>query len=121
MARVELPVQNTLSSGLKATYTAATVDGHAFDNQDGKVVLHVKNGGGVAVTVTAVTPGTVDGMAVPDRTVSIPAGEDRFIGTFRRSIYNQDDSLVSGVKNAVVVSTSVQASVSYAALRVSGE
>jgi hypothetical protein len=117
MARTALSVQTPSTSGLNATYTAATVDGHAFNNEDGNVLLHVKNGGAVSVTVTIDVAKTVDGLVVPDKTVSIPAGEDRFIGPFTESVYNQNE-VVTGIAEAILVNTSVQASVTYAALKV---
>ncbi|MET8866534.1 hypothetical protein ABZW11_26650 [Nonomuraea sp. NPDC004580] len=33
------------------------------------------NGSGSSVTVTLATPGTVDGLAISDREVAVPAGE----------------------------------------------
>ena len=51
-------------------------------------MLHVTNGSGGSLTVTIVTPGTSDGLAVADRTVTIPNGEERVIGPFLRAIYN---------------------------------
>lgn len=43
------------------------------------VLLHVANGDASSHTVTLATPGTVDGLAVADRTVSVPAGQDAYI------------------------------------------
>ena len=115
MARTVLAVQPTVREGLAASYTTATVDGHAFSNAGRNVFLHVKNAGGVSTTVTIVTPGTVDGLAIPDRTVSIPAGADRFIGPFPKT-YEQVDSLLD-INEAVYVNAAPQASVSYAAIK----
>lgn len=39
------------------------------------IFLEVANGSGSAVTVTLATPGTVEGLAIADRAVSIPASE----------------------------------------------
>lgn len=118
MARAALTVQSTSRSGLNAAYTAAAVDGHAFENLRENVVIHVKNGGAGAVVVTIATPATVDGLAVPDRTVSIPAGGERFIGPFSKSVYNQDDTEGdTGIEEAVFVNTDTQADVSYAAIK----
>lgn len=44
------------------------------------VEVAVKNGSGSAVTVTLVTPGTVDGdLGITDRAVSVPAGGETTI------------------------------------------
>ena len=118
MARGVLATQSTVRTGLVASYTAATVDGHGVDNADQKTVIHVKNGGGVAVVVTFPTVPTVDGLAIPDRTISIPAGEERYIGPFPKGIYNQDDTAGdTGIKECLFIDTDVQASVTYAAIK----
>lgn len=119
MARAVLAVQDSVLAGLTPTFTVATVDGHAFDNRSGKVVLYVKNGGGVSTTVTISTPATVNGLAVADLTVSIPAGEERVIGTFPRGVFNNDDTAGdTGQADVVFVNAAPQASVTYAALKV---
>lgn len=118
MARTVLAVQSVTRSGLNATYTAATVDGHAFDNTTEKVFLHVKNQNAGTIVVTIQTPITVDGLAVPDRTVSIPTASERFIGIFPKEFYSQNDVALS-LPQAVYVNTDVQASVTYAAVKLS--
>ncbi len=81
-----------IRGGLQPTYTAApgTGAGNGFTVvNDGSMVLHIKNvaaGGNCIVTV--VTPGTVDGLAITDRTVTIADGEEHFIGPFPPGIYN---------------------------------
>lgn len=67
------------ATGTEATYHAATATtGDKVAAVDG-TILHVKNGGAASTTVTLTTPGSVEGLAIADRTVAIPAGEDRFI------------------------------------------
>lgn len=61
--------------------TGDPTNGHSVVN-DGKVVLLVANSAGSAGTVTVVTPGTSDGLAVADLTVSVPASGSRYIGPF---------------------------------------
>lgn len=118
MARVALSVQSTARTGLEAAYTAATADGHAFDNTRENVFLHVKNGAGADTTVTISTPATVDGLAIPDRTVVVTASEDRFIGPFPKGLYNNDDSEGdTGLAEAVFVNVSPTTSVTYAAIK----
>jgi hypothetical protein len=110
VARGSLAVQQIKSDGLSPVYTPATADGHAFVN-DGEVALHVINGGASPVTVTIETPLTIDGLAVSDRTITIPAGEERFVGGLSPRTYNQADG-------TVFVNAAPQTSVTYAALRV---
>lgn len=105
MARSSLTVQDVVRSGLSPSYASAEGDGNSFAN-NGRVVLHAKNGSGGSITVTIQTPGTVDGLAVSDRTVAIPAGEERIIGVFPPADYNQSDGSVyvdySGVTSLTV-------------------
>lgn len=118
MARTELSVQQVSSAGLNATYSAANVDGEAINNAGEDVIIHVKNGSGGGLTVTVQTPMQQDGLDVAERQVSVPAGEDRFIGPFRRSVYAKLDSTLS-IPQAVWIDTSTQTSITLAALKVS--
>jgi len=94
MARTTVSAQTLVRTGITPTYNAATAtDGDAFEN-DGKTFIHVKNAGS-QITLTIQTPGTVDGLAVTDRTVTIPATTgDKMIGPFPTSQYNQSDGKV---------------------------
>jgi len=80
MARTALAVQTVIRAGLTPSYAAANVDGHSIPD-DGRTYAHVKTGG-TGCVVTEVTPGTVDGLAVPDRTVTIGTSSERLIGPF---------------------------------------
>ena len=86
-------VQTVTRSGITPTKNAVA----SSDNfvNDGRTVLHVTNGSGGSLTVTIVTPNTSDGLAVADRTVTIPNGEERVIGPFPRSVYNDSDGNVT--------------------------
>jgi hypothetical protein len=106
----ELTVQNVTRAGLEAAYDAAASGGDEFDN-DGKTMLHVKNGA-TACVVTIDIAKTVDGQAVTDPTVTVPESEDRFIGPFPPSIYNDADGHVN-------VSYDDESNVTVAALRLS--
>jgi hypothetical protein len=83
-------------TGITPTYNAATAPatgGDGFSN-DGKTFIHVLNTG-TEKTLTIQTPGTVDGLAISDRTVTIPATTgNKMIGPFQTSIYNQSDGKV---------------------------
>lgn len=94
MPRTDFTVLQIARTGLTAAYTAA--DGsnqNAFVN-DGRTYLHVKNGGGGAITVTIDTPGVVDGLAVGNLAVSVGAGVEKVLGPFPTNIYNQSDGKV---------------------------
>lgn len=74
-----LSTQNVSTAGTAITYSAAAAGGDRFVPSE-RTFLVVKNTSGGAITVTIATPGTVDTLAVADRTVSIPATNgERFI------------------------------------------
>lgn len=94
MARTTLTVQNIDRVGLTPALAAANADGSSFAN-DGRTYLQVKNGSGAPITVTVQTPGTVDGLAVADLTVTVPATTgDKKIGPFPVGVYNQAGDVV---------------------------
>ena len=105
MARTEVSYQQIVRTGLEQTYASAHVDGNKFSN-DGRMFLHVKNGGGSPINVTIQTPGTVDGLAITDQVVAVTNAEERMIGPFPVEIYNQSDRMVyvdySGVTTVTV-------------------
>lgn len=67
-----LSAQRIALAGTAATYAAATSGGDTAPVGDG-LSLHVYNGSASAVTVTVVTPGTIDGLGVADAALSVPA------------------------------------------------
>jgi len=93
MARTVLTVQEIVRTGIEPTYEAANADGEQISN-NGRMFIHVKNGSGSSINVTAVTPGTVDDLAISDLVVAVPAGEERMIGEFPPAYYNQSDDTV---------------------------
>ncbi|MDP5182167.1 hypothetical protein QOZ88_05920 [Blastococcus sp. BMG 814] len=89
MPRTLINPQPVDAAGVKPAYTAADgVNGNSFRLASG-TALHVKNGSAAAVTATIPTAMTVDGLAVADRAVSIPAGEDRLIALGTNAAYVQ--------------------------------
>lgn len=95
MARTALTVQEITRNGLSPAYTAANGDGHsvALDGQN-RTMIHVVNGDASPNVVTLQTSATVDGEAVADKTVNVPAGEERMIGPFPNQFYRQSDGSV---------------------------
>jgi hypothetical protein len=112
MARTALSVQEIVRTGLDPSYEAANTDGESVAN-DGRTFVHVDNASGGSINVTVVHPGTVDGLAVADLVVAVPAGEDRMIGPFPAR-FNQTGSDAG----KLYVDFSAVASVTVAALRV---
>lgn len=110
MARTSISYQQVVRTGLTESLAAANADGHKFSN-DGRIVLHVVNGGASPITVTIQTPNTVDDLAVSDRTVTISDEAEKIIGPFPPGIYNQSDGMV-------YVDFSAVSSVTVSALRV---
>ena len=105
-----LAIQKIVRTGLNPTMAAATAGGDEFPNS-GREFFRVANGSGGAITVTFVTPEVRDTLAVADRTVSVPAGEFRYVGPFPRDIYNNVNGRVgvtySGVTSLTVAALSV--------------
>jgi len=95
MGVVTLTPQAVSRTGITPSYTAAgsspllnTSDTFQFNNT-GKEILHFKKSGASDCTVTIVTPETVDGLAVADRTLTVPASTgDKMIGPFPPEHYN---------------------------------
>ncbi|MBN1430447.1 MAG: hypothetical protein JXB07_18905 [Anaerolineae bacterium] len=82
-----LTVQAISRSGLNPSFQAAAGGGDQFANA-GNVFHVVKNGDAGPHVVTYVTQKTEDGLAVTDRTVTVPAGEERWTGPFPKETYN---------------------------------
>lgn len=89
MARTSITPQRITSAGVELSMTAANVDGHSIPMGSGLVLL-VRNGDAADKTVTIPTPQSVDGLAVTDRTVTVTAGEDRYIALGTHPVYAQD-------------------------------
>jgi zona occludens toxin (predicted ATPase) len=91
MPRVNLPHTQITRVGVAP---GAEVNGDATNDHvtvnDGRVYLLVRNADGSnAHAVTIVTPGTVDGQAIADRIVSVPANASRYIGPFPVDTYGR--------------------------------
>lgn len=69
-----LTTQVLVPGGSASTLVAASGGGDTATPGDG-VFLEVLNSDASSKTVTLVTPGTVEGLAIADRPVTIPAGE----------------------------------------------
>lgn len=89
MARVDLTVQKVSSAGVaQQTAIAGIADGHMFVN-DGQVLARVENTNGVSArTVTFQTTKQIDGLALADQVVAIPANGVSIIGPFKPETFN---------------------------------
>jgi hypothetical protein len=100
MSLTNVSTQQVSRAGLTPAFAAANVDGSYIPN-DGRMMLEVKNTGS-QITVTVETPGTVDGLAVGDLVVIVPATSgDKMIGPFPTDIYNQPDGTIKVTFTAV--------------------
>lgn len=95
-----LVAQSIVRAGLTPAFASAAGGGDEFVNT-GNEYIEVINGDASSKTVTVVTPGTVDGLGITDRTVTIPAGERRKIGPFPTGTYNNASSKVQITYSAV--------------------
>jgi hypothetical protein len=88
MARTALAPTQIAITGVAPALVAANVDGHSLPNT-GREYVQVHNGSGAPITVTVPTPVTVNGRAVADDPITVPAGADRLIGPFDINVHNQ--------------------------------
>lgn len=108
MPRTAITPQRITAAGLAPAYEPANVAGNSYKLQASRV-LHVKNGSGGSVTVTIPSTATVDGLAVPNRTVTVAAGADRLVALGAGAAHKQtggvtyvDYSAVTSVTVAVL-------------------
>lgn len=86
----------TPSEELPGEFVAAEADGHSFLNDgDKRTFIAVDNSAGaVSTTLTIETYGTIDGLAISDRTVVVGAGDMVLVRPGPTSIFNRPDSTV---------------------------
>lgn len=93
-----LTVQNISLSGLAPTFAAVAAGGDLVPNVGGDVYVEIINSSGSnAYTVTATTPATLQGVAVADPTLSVPATANvrRKWGPFPTDVFNNSDHQVA--------------------------
>lgn len=90
MARVSLARQLLSDTGLVAAYSAAVVEGHSVEN-NGKVVLHIRNDSQSELTVTVRAGYTRNGLKLADRLLTVAEGSAVFVGPLDTTTYNQTD------------------------------
>ncbi len=97
--------------GMRPAYAAAEAGGDQFTPGQA-TLLHIKNAGGGAVTVTVAThPKLVPDLQAVDLAVSVPAGQERLIGPFPKSAFEDLDHRVhvaySGVSGVTIAALTV--------------
>ena len=80
-------------AGVTPAGASAAGGGDEFVNT-GKEFIEVTNGSGGALTVTAATAGTIDGLPIADNAVSVAAGATARIGPFNPKLYNDGNGKV---------------------------
>jgi len=90
VARVQIPVTSIVKTG---TTPPAQTDGDSTNNHyfvnDGTTWLEIVSSDASSQTVTVETSKTVDGYALADQTLAVPAGATRLIGPFTTGTFNQ--------------------------------
>ena len=102
-----LTIQTSSLTGLNPSYVAAAGGGDTFVN-DGATVLHVKNGGGSSINVTADQTVACNYGFDHDNVVSVPNGGERIIGPFSPNRFGATVSIsYSGVTTVTVAAIKV--------------
>jgi len=94
MARTQITAQTIALAGITPAVTVGQVDGHFFANpasnaRYGTRFARVTNTGAVSRNITFQTGATVEGIAIEEITVAVPAGSVRLIGPFSPRTFNR--------------------------------
>lgn len=95
-----LTVQDVTAAGVTPSYVAASAGGDTFVN-NGKTILHIKNGGGSSINVTITRAKTCSFGFSHDVVVAVGAGSEKMIGPFPAEQFNNDSGLVAVAYSAV--------------------
>ena len=88
MARQTITVETVDRNGLNPTQQSADqTNGHELLNNDGVTALRIDNSGGSSIVVSADIKAQVDGQDPPDKTLSVPNGQVRYFGPFKKDLY----------------------------------
>lgn len=95
MAGTVLTAQVAISSGVSTSitpnYQAAAAQMEMPNNAP--TLLHVKNGSGSSINVTATNQTTTEGAANADRVIAVPAGQERIM-RFSPAVFNMSNGNV---------------------------
>jgi hypothetical protein len=102
-------IQNSSRAGFNFT-TGAVAAAGGGDKWlgNGNELLYINNGGGSPITLTLVygTGATIDGQTLPNKTVSVPAGQAMLVGPFPVNLF-QDANLYTNVTYSAVTSVTI--------------
>lgn len=87
MANVLLTSTLITKTGVDSAPAAAAADGNSVGNNGKKFLRFVNAHATLSRTVTFDATQTVDGLAVADRTLVVPALSERVIGPFKPSVF----------------------------------
>lgn len=104
----DLTVQQVTTAGVAPTFAPADVAGDSFTN-DGRTFLHVKNGGASSIDVTIDSVEPCNYGYDHDQVVTVAAGEEKLIGPFSVSRYNDKTTGKVSVSYSDVTSVTVAA------------
>lgn len=93
LARTVITPTAITSNGVTQTLTAVNADGNNFNN-NGATLVVIANGYTGTITATFQTPRTIDGLAVADKEIAVPAGTTFMAGPFGSNTFNQADGTV---------------------------
>ena len=107
-----LAYSQVVNTGLSTSYNTNNILTTTTYNvaNDGRVFLHFKKSGAGTATVSIVTAATVQGLAVADLSISIPASTgDKIIGPFAPSLFNDSNGNVGFTVSGDTTSLSMAA------------
>lgn len=88
-----LSVQDVTNAGLQPSYVAAAAGGDSFPN-NGRTVVHVKNGSASAITVTIASPQQCSHGFTHALAITVNAGADKLIGPLDPFRFNDNSGNV---------------------------
>lgn len=103
-----LTIQTPILSGITPSYAAAAGGGDEFPN-DGRTMLHVKNGGGGSITVTVNSLVNCDQGVDHDSVTSVGAGAEAMIGAFNITRFNNSATGRAAITYSGVTSVTIGA------------
>lgn len=117
MARVNIPITDLSIGGVAppAATTADATNDHELATNDGSVWLEIVSTDGASQNVTIrsqVEP--IDGLTLPDRVISVPAGATRLVGRIKPSTHNVKTGADTG---KVYIDPAVSATLTFRAYR----
>jgi hypothetical protein len=103
-----LTVQTTDLDGVVPSYVAAAGGGDEFPN-DGRTMLHLKNGSGGAITVTVDALVDCDQGFNHDSVTSVGAGAEAMIGPFDIRVFNNQTTQRAAITYSDVTTLTIAA------------